>query len=134
MVDFDDKKTSAMPAIDLVRIIVLEAQYNFWYRMAEFKQVDDLGIDAEKQLVAANAAYYVLFCLRQAELKRRLSKEEYSTTEYAAFKEGGATFRELNLAGRILEKHFDEIKLTKLDVKFAHTSNIEESNKLHGYS
>lgn len=113
MVDFDNEATIGTPAIDIIRVLVLQARAYTFEAWEDYHKKRAAGIEANLNVVYARL--HAWFDELQAALKRKLKKEDYRK-----LKDGLAKNKDeqaLRDVTYFLNGYLDEIKLTRLDTK-----------------
>lgn len=137
MVDFNNEKTVSTPAVDIVRILWLQARANLievleYYNKAKFK-------GSEPDLSIVHARLITLYYEMQAYLERTMPKKAdkenifgYDELTKVILSES-INEDELKRAFTYLNKRLDKINLIKIDTKQAYNKfNVEEENKIFG--
>ena len=133
MVDFNSETTSAMPAIDIVRIIILESKYNAREAIEQF--LTNPHIDNGRQVLQARV--WSFWSEMSAALYRRYAKNE---EKLETLHEIDDDLRNTNMDGQAvidvyneLNAELDKIGLTKIDIREdIDRTRWEESNKAKG--
>ena len=130
MVDFNNDVTVGTPAIDIVRVLVLQARNNV-FEALEFVNKQE-GDGTEPDLSMFRARVCTWFFEQQAYFKRVMPPKEYDDVELELFKANYSKERALRIISRFNEL-VDKLKLTKLDNRLYYdTTNAEADNVSHG--
>jgi len=130
MVDFNNEATIGTPAIDIVRVSILQRRYDLFEAFEDYKKKRFSGSGVTLSVVRARLISF--FCDLQAMLKRRLKEEDYEeivTTIFNSNKEEEI----LNIILRLNEE-LDTIRLTRVDTQRVYDRTIvEKENKEKGF-
>lgn len=117
MVDFNNSETIGTPALDIVRVLVLERRFNVMEALEEYKKVKLLGVDELSKEIASVQSRLMSFYLeiQEATVRHLTEEEEKSVIEALDSK----NFAELFEAFKILNTLLDKLTITKLDTRQA---------------
>ena len=128
MVDFNNDSTISTPAVDIVRVLILE-RYNNALESIEFHRKKILAGVADPTDVIASRIYS-LFLLNEKPLSRRLGKAGFENLENLV---NSTRESDLISAFRIINDVLDQLRLTRIDTgKEIDTTNIEAENRVKG--
>ena len=128
MVNFNNESTIGTPAIDVVRILVLQARANLLEAWEVYRKQMGAGIQADINVVYARS--YTLFDELRAGINRGRTKEQYEELENWIKTKGEDS---LIKAFEFMNAYLDGIRLTRLDTKQVFDrSRFEEENKEAG--
>lgn len=133
MVDFNNDATSAMPAIDIVRVIILEAKYNA--REAIEQYLTNPNVDNGRQVLQARV--WSFWSEMSSALYRRYANDK---DMLETLKEIDDELRTTSMEGQNvidiynhLNAELDKIGLTKIDIREnIDTTSWEAENKAKG--
>lgn len=127
MVDFNNETTIGTPAVDVVRILVLQARANLFEAWEDYRKREDQGVIVSVSIVYSRL--YTLFEELQASLKRNRPKDYPELLN----KIDSKNVVKMIDATRYLNEYLDEIRLTRLDTKKVYDrSSFEEENQNAG--
>lgn len=135
MVDFNAEKTVGTPAVDVVRILVLQARANVFDSLEKYNKDCSNNIDASQAVLKSRIATWFLEI--QAYLKRTNKAKEYSKTyesweQKLFFNENILEKKEILSIIFELNKVLDELKIIRLDNRPAYDrTNIELDNEIN---
>jgi len=130
MVDFNNETTIGTPALDIVRVLILQARANVFEALEDYHKKESQGIDPGLYIVRARLTTW--FLEHQAYLKRTLKPEDYEplARELVANKINKQRIMETIY---LLNEILDGLNLTKLDIKKRYDrTRVEEENKIEG--
>jgi len=130
MVDFNNETTVGTPAVDVVRILILQRRADCIEALEKYKKEDFAGITPNIALLKSRI--YGLFLEIQGALKRKLekNKEQY---EQLIQKINSNNIKDIEEAFFYLNEYLDRINLTKIDNKKEYDrSSFEKDNKEQG--
>lgn len=117
MVDFNNDSTIGTPALDIVRVLVLERRYNVMESIEEYVKLQDSGIDdLSKEIAIIKGRLLSFYYEIQEATQRHLSKEELQALGKNI---KSNNFEDLTEAFYILNKLLDKLTITKLDTRQA---------------
>lgn len=128
MVDFNNQTTVGTPAVDIVRVLILERRANLFEAIESYTKQEHQGISPSISVVQARL--YVLFLELQAQFKRKLDKKEYDIlhTQVKSKK-----IDDIMGGLETINNYLDQIKLTMLDNKKVYDpTSVENENKIKG--
>lgn len=129
MVDFNNEVTVGTPAVDVVRILILQRRSDLIEALERYNKQEYQNSTPDISVVRARLVS--LFIELQAGLKRRLKVKQYEDLlekVYAGDKES------IYWCIDYINNYLDEIRLTRLDNKpQVDKTNWEEHNKAYGY-
>ncbi len=128
MVDFNNQSTVGTPAVDIVRVLVLERRANLFEAVEDYKKKQGQGIDPP--LGQVKARLFVLWLELEAQYIRKFGKEKADPLiEQMKSKEEEEIFKVISK----LNEYLDWLKLTKLDNKIVYDPTlVETENKVKG--
>lgn len=127
MVDFNNETTIGTPAVDIVRVLILQARYNLFEAWEYHQKMLFQGTEGNLSLVRARLG--TMFLELQAGLKRRLSKLEYQNL-LNRLKDDTMTTDEAFDIICLFNDILDKINLTKIDTKKVYdSSRVEKEHK-----
>jgi len=125
---FNSEATISTPAIDIVRVLVLQRVDNAIEAIELYNKKDALGVNFPT--AEASSRVYSLFLLLSNVLKRRLKTDVYDTIKQNIKSED---IKEINESFETMLTTLDEIRLTRLDTgKQIDTTSVEDENKESG--
>lgn len=128
MVDFNNETTVATPAIDVKRILVLQAR-NFLIEALEAYRKSKLGgVVTDTNIISSRL--YTLFLEIRSGIRRHLSEEDYEELALLVKENDELS---IEIAFDIIDKWLDDIGLTRIDIKPKLGGNIAERNKAQGW-
>lgn len=137
MVDFNNERTIGTPAVDIVRVLILQRRADLFEALEDYNKKDLAGFQAELNIVRARL--FSLFLEIEAVLRRRMSKEDYESLEINNIEEMKTRILESEDKKEIMKYvHFlnlqlDDIKLTRIDTRKSYDrTSWEEDNKADG--
>jgi len=128
MVDFNNETTVGIPAIDVVRILILQRRADVIEAFEKYYKTEANGIDGSTSLIYARLLS--LFMELQGAIKRRYKEEKY--LEFV--KDFDSTdIEQMKKNFYFLNEYLDSIKLTMIDNKKQYDRNSwETDNKENG--
>ena len=131
MVDFSNDVTVSTPAVDVMRIIILEARNNLLESIETYHLRKADGHTPRPSIMKSRLLR--LFQEIEFTLKRNLEEQEFNDLE-AFVKDFEDTEPEDILgASKIILRVLDTVQLTKIDVKVKLGGSIKERNKAQGW-
>lgn len=128
MVDFHNESTVGTPALDVVKILILQRRYDV-FEALEIYNKDKLA-NQEVSNTLLKSRLFTWFVEIQASLKRRLSKKDYEDLYNKITSDDEGAILE---AIFIMNEELDNINLTKIDQrKQFDTTNMLKENKMKG--
>lgn len=125
MVDFNSEATVGTPAVDIVRVMVLERLNNLYDGVEDYFKKIEQGYD--KDLSVVKARLYSLWLIIEAQVTRKEGKNKAKEYEQ---KIKSNDFDELKEMITYFNKYLDELKLTRLDTKKVYDgSRVEVENQ-----
>lgn len=130
MVDFNNETTIGTPALDVVKILILQRRYDVFEALESYNKLKFKN--AEGDLSILRSRLFSLFLEIQASIKRRLKEEEYTALFNKIQSESEEDLKE---AIYIINTELDNINLTKIDTRrqFDTTQMLKE-NRYKGLS
>jgi len=128
MVDFDNEATIGTPAVDVVRILILQRRADVFEAWEQYNKDKYSNIQTDLSIVRARL--FSLFLELQGGLKRRLPPQEYTTLLYNLNSE-----KQEDILGVILmlNEYLDSLNLTKIDTKKKYDkTRVEKEHKVKG--
>lgn len=126
MVDFNNETTVTRPAVDIMRVLILEKRENVIVAFGFYKKKESSGVVLNEG--ALQSSILELFLDLRAAIKRR-SPEKY---EWIEKKCNSKKHEDLLEAYCFIDDYLDEVKLTRIDTSTPLGGNIIERNKAHG--
>jgi len=129
MVDFNNETTIGTPAVDVVRILILQARAYVFDALENYLIKSYSGVDVGLDVVRARLMNYYLQ-MRSA-LKRRKGQEQINIIE--------SKLKQTDLDSvlyvlNFMDDELDAIKLITIDTKRVYDrTKWETENKVHGY-
>jgi len=126
MVDFNNETTVGTPAIDIVRVLILQRRADLFEAWEDYKKKSYAGI--EKNTPIIRARLFTLFMEIQAAQKRRLKDEDYLEL---IRKVKSDNIEELETVTFEINEFLDSIKLITVDTKKTYDSTrVEVEDKM----
>lgn len=137
MVDFNNETTVGTPAVDVVRILILQRRADVIEALEVYNKQDDSGVDPPLPLVKSRI--YSFFLELQGALKRKLCKKDKkgknksNDYDWLIKQLKSNKFDELVDVFLYLNEYLDSIKLTRIDTKEQYDrSSFETDNRKNG--
>lgn len=133
MVDFNSEATVGTPAIDIVRVMVLERLNNVIDAYEDYVKKNEQGY--EKDLSIIKARLKSLWLILEAQIKRKdtMLKKEDRVYDKIKSQINSNDAIEIDEAITFFNNYLDDIKLTRLDTKKVYDKTIAEiENKTKG--
>jgi len=128
MVDFNNETTIGTPAVDVVRILILQRHSDLLEAYEQYNKQLYNGV--QPSLAVVRARVLSLYIQIHASLKRRLSSKDYDELKRQVHS------KELeDIKGTIfsLNDILDDLRLTRIDTKKQYDStSVEAENKARG--
>ena len=129
MVDFNNDVTIGTPAVDVVRILILQRRSDLIEALEKFNKMEYQNAGPDISVVRARLVS--LFIELQAGLRRRLKEKDFNSLEKAM---GVGDKNNILYCINFLNGYLDEIRLIRLDNKpNVDKTKWEEVNKAYGY-
>ena len=128
MVDFDSEATIATPAIDVKRILVLQARQFVIDSLEAYYKSEQGGVSTEANIISSRVRS--LFLEIRSGIRRHLKPLDY---EKLVTLVKGKTAEDVEDAFDIMDTWLDTIGLTRIDVKQKLGGNLAERNKAQGW-
>ena len=128
MVDFDSEATIATPAIDVKRILVLQARQFVIDSLEAYHKSKQGGIETDHNIICSRA--YSLFLEIRSGIRRHLKPDDFKHLVTILKKN---TPEDVEEAFDIMDTWLDTIGLTRIDVKQKLGGNLAERNKAQGW-
>ena len=112
MVDFNNETTVGRPAIDIVRVLILQRRSDLFEAWEFYKKKESDGV--ERGFPTVKARLFSLFLELQPMFKRRLKKENY---EYLIKLIESDEEKDIMAAIYKINEELDDINLIKMDTK-----------------
>jgi len=129
MVDFNNDATIGTPAVDVVRILILQRRSDLFEALEQYNKQEIRGIQCD--LAVVRSRLISLFYELQSGLKRRSTVEEYNSIVE------GLKSDKIDDVKKIISKvnhYLDEIRLIRLDNKpHVDKKNWEAVNSANDY-
>jgi hypothetical protein len=130
MVDFDNDVTIGTPAIDIVRVLVLQRRNDLLEAIELYKKQDSQGINSD--LATLKARTLSLFLELQAYLERKLKAEQYNKLKEIVLNSN--SFEDILTFVHDINYLLDELRLIRLDTKQVYNpTKYGEEDKVKGY-
>ena len=130
MVDFNNETTIGTPALDIVRVLILQARNNVFEALEDYNKKEAQGIDTGLHIVRARLCTW--FIEHQAYLKRTLPGDDYPKL-YAEIMKNNLNKARIMEIIEFLNGVLDNLNITKLDIKRRYDrTRVEEENKIEG--
>ena len=130
MVDFNNDVTIGTPAIDVMRILILEARHNLFESIEKYKRDRANGIGASTATMKSRL--WRLFTEIAPTIKR-FKPDEYEALSAFCLDSNKSEFNDILSATQILIDVLDGIELTRIDNKVKLGGNIKDRNKAQGW-
>lgn len=129
MVNFNNDTTVGTPAVDVVRILILQRRSDVIEALEQYNKMEYKCLDPDLSVVRARL--YSLFIELQAGLKRRLKPDIYSKLEQDIYSPEKNKILEALV---FINGYLDDIRLIRLDNKpHVDGTSWEDVNKAYGY-
>lgn len=129
MVDFNNEATIGTPAVDVVRILILQRRSDLIEALEQYNKMEYRNASPDLSIVRARLVS--LYIELRAGLKRRLKKEEFTSIEKAM---GQSEKDRILYCVNYLNGYLDDMRLIRLDNKpNVNKTKWEEVNKAYGY-
>lgn len=129
MVDFNNEATIGTPAIDVVRILVLQRRADLFDAIERYHKLMYQGTAPDITIVRARLVS--LFLEIQGALKRREKKDDYIIIKNKVHSDNS---EHIFQAIYYLNEYLDDMRLTRLDNKpHVDKTKWEAGNKAYGY-
>jgi len=127
MVDFNNETTVGTPALDVVKIIILQRQFDLIEAWESYNK-KNTETDADPNIFQARL--FSLFMQIEALLHRRFKKEEYEELYKLVRSHKVADSEKAYL---IINRELDNLNLTKIDIRRKiDTTRVENENREKG--
>lgn len=135
MVNFEGEQTIAVPASEIVKILILQRRDNALNAIIAYEKEQTEGFELDKALLAnVSSAVRALFLEISSSLKRKFKekrKEEYEKIKSFSH---SRKFPELVTAFELMSDVLDEWNLTRVDTRVIYDGrDLEEANKIQGF-
>ena len=128
MVDFNNEATVTIPAIELVKILILQRRNDCFNAYEDF--IKKLHQGHEVDLSITRARLFSWFLELQASLKRKLKAEEYTALVEKINSNDKDKIHEAIL---LMNEYCDNINLIKIDMRrVIESQRVETENELKG--
>lgn len=128
MVDFHNESTVGTPALDVVKILILQRRYDVFEALEIYNKDKLAGQEVSNTLLKSRL--FTWFLEIQASLKRRLKQKEYDELYKKIQSDNDEDVLE---AIYIMNGELDNINLTKIDQrKQFDTTNMIKENRMKG--
>ncbi len=128
IVDFESETTIGTPAVDVVRILILQRRADVFEALEQYNKDNYANIQADLSVVRARL--YSLFLELQGGLKRRLSDKEYTKIVKDLTNKEEETVLKIIL---MFNEYLDTLKLTVIDTKKKYDkTRVEKEHKIKG--
>lgn len=122
MVDFNNETTIGTPAVDIVRVLVLQRRNDFIESLEHYNKQIHAGVEAHTHIVRARiiSLYYEI----KPMLLRKYKDKEYIRILEKSMNEGD--IKEILLVWELINNFLDKIQLTRIDTR----ANIDTTDVL----
>jgi len=128
MVDFNNEATISTPAVDIVRVLILQRHSDALDAIEFYKKKTLGGVAYPTDVMASRI--YSLYLQNIKPIQRNISKEDFKQLEKDV---NSIEEADLIKAFLIINGVLDELRLTKIDTGKKHdTTNVEEENHVKG--
>lgn len=128
MVDFNNENTVTIPAIELVKVLILQRRNDCFNAYEDFKKKEGQGID--QGLNITKARLFSWFLELQASLKRKLPEKDYLSLIEKVNSDEPKKIHEAILT---MNEFCDSINLTKIDMRhLIESQRVELENEHKG--
>jgi len=128
MVDFNNETTIGTPAVDIMRVLILQRRSDAIEAIEFYKKKQASGVIVDSSSIQSRL--FSLFLEVEETLKRHLSEVDIKSLEDSL---GSKNLDTLIDCFRKINTILDAIKLTRIDTgKVYDYGNIEEENKVKG--
>ena len=128
MVDFNNDTTIGTPAVDVVRILVLQRHSDMIEAWESHLKKKYAGVQSNGTVVRARIMS--LFLQIHPTIKRKLDPKDYEALVFS-LKSGDEDIIEANIL--LLNEVLDEVKITRIDTKKQYDkTNVETEDKMKG--
>lgn len=129
MVDFDNETTIGTPAVDIVRVLILQRRADVFEAWESYNKEDFQNQQTDLHIVKARL--FSLFLELQGGLKRRLTKGKDYTNLIKDLESN--TKKDLMKATLYINEYLDGLNLTKIDTKKKYDkTRVEKEHKVKG--
>ena len=130
MVDFNNETTVSTPAIDVVRILILQRRNDVLEAIEHYYKVDDSGAESDSGIVKSRIIS--LYLEIEGMIKKRTKDDDYKETHKAIIKIKQSGIADLIKIFSDFNMMLYDINLTKIDNKPEYdTTKVEGENALH---
>lgn len=128
MVDFNNETTISTPAVDIVRVLILQKRENVMEAIEDYRKKTSLGYAESTNIIQARLNTF--FLENEQLLTNRLTKEEFKeVVDNLESKD----LKTLEKIFRLMNKALYDIRLTKIDTKKEYDqTDIELDNRENG--
>lgn len=128
MVDFDNETTVGTPAVDIVRVLWLQARAYLLEAWEDYTKKSEQGVESGLHIIKARV--FTLWMEMQGYLKRALKPEQYDEKRLLLDSDEPSDLLALT---EFLNEHFDVLRITRIDTKIMYNrQSIETENIHHG--
>lgn len=128
MVDFNNESTISTPAVDIMRVIILQRRNDLIDSIEHYKKKRKEGVEVSTSIVSSRLS--ALYLEIEHTLERHLDKEQLKEIHKA---EDSTDIVELINATKLINMVLDKIRLTKIDTgKNIDTTRVELENESKG--
>lgn len=128
MVDFNSETTIGTPAVDVVRILILQRRADLFEAWEQYKKEEYQGIQNDISIVRARL--FSLFLELQGSLIRKLKEKDYKKIVESMDTDDKDIILESVLT---LNEYLDKLNLTKIDTKEKYDkTRVEKEHKVKG--
>ncbi len=129
MVDFNAEATIGTPAVDVVRILILQRRSDLLEALEQYHKL--IYRDTEADLSVVRARLVSLYIELEAGLSRRVKDESHNELKGQVYSED---IGDIKKAIKFLNNYLDNIRLIRLDNKpNVNKKSWEAVNVAHGY-
>ncbi len=128
IVDFDNEATIGTPAVDIVRVLILQRRADVFEALEQYNKDNYANIQTDISVIKARL--YSLFLELQGGLKRRLKAKDYNDlVKQLDSKEPKDVLKVILM----LNEYLDSLNLTKIDTKKKYDkTRVEKEHKVKG--
>lgn len=128
MVDFNNEATIGTPAVDIIRVLILEKRNFLIESIEHYHKIVNRGSEADDSVVKARA--YTLWLEISALLKRKNNKEEHQQLKKLLTQ---GSIQDVIDGLVLINDLLDSIRLTRIDTRAdIHPNKFEEYNATKG--
>ena len=126
MVDWNNEATIGTPAVDIVRVTILQRRYDLFEALEAYNKLTKQGLAADNHIVSSRL--FTLFLELQAGLKRKWKEPEYNDLLNLIVSDD---IEDIKQAIYKLNIYLDGLRLTRIDTRQDFDSTrVEYENKI----